>query len=141
MSVQDLIAKARAELAEAAPTVAPVEVAGELVDIGFRPVAGHVWADLTALHPPRAGAVLDGNVGFNSDAVAKDYPLDKITVDGEPVDAATWRDLLQVLTAPGIKLVATALWGINQYTPAKRANELGKARAGEAKKKPRSRVN
>src|SRR5690349_14998996 len=98
MGVKDLMAKARAAVDEAEPTVAPVEVAGELVEIGFRPVLGHVWADLTATHPPRRGSVLDGNVGFNSDAVAKDYPLDKVTVDGEPVDADTWAELLEVLT-------------------------------------------
>lgn len=141
MSVQDLIAKARAEIETAEPVVAPVEVGGELVDIGFRPVLGYVWADLTAVNPPRQGAVLDGNVGFNSDAIAKAYPLDKITVGGEPVDAETWADLLGVLTAPGRKLVAMALWGINQFSPQKRANELGKARAGAAKKKRHSPAN
>ncbi|MGW9587499.1 hypothetical protein [Microbacterium sp. NPDC055455] len=141
MSVKDLIAKARAELDTAAPVVVPVEVGGELVDIGFRPVLGTVWADLMAVHPPRPGAVLDGNVGFNSDAVAKDYPLDRVTVDGEPVDAETWADLMGVLTSPGIKLVAAALWGLNQNDPQRRAAELGKARAGAAKRKRRSPAN
>lgn len=135
MGVKDLIAKARAAVDEAEPTVAPVEVGGELVEIGLRPVLGHVWADLTATHPPRKGSVLDGNVGFNSDAVAKDYPLDRITVDGEAVDAETWAELCDVLTAPGIKLVAAALWGINQNDPQRRVAELGKARASAGKKK------
>jgi hypothetical protein len=82
--------------------------------------------------------VLDGNVGFNSDAVAKDYPLDKITIDGESVDADTWSEVMSVLTAPGIKLVAAVLWGINQSDPARRAAELGKARAGGSSRKRRS---
>lgn len=138
MSIQDLIAKARAELDSAAPVTVPVEVAGTLVDIGFRPILGAAWADLMAVHPPRPGSVLDGNVGFNSDAVAKDYPLDKVTVDGEPVDEETWAGLMEVLTAPGVKHVAAALWGLNQNDPARRAVELGKARAGAAKRKRRS---
>jgi hypothetical protein len=137
MNIKERIAKARAEVEGAEPTVAPVEIGGELTDLAFRPVLGQVWADLMATHKPRPGSVLDGNVGFNSDAVAKDYPLDKITVDGEPVDAETWAEINEVLTAPGIKLVAAALWGINQNDPAKRVAELGKARASAPKKRRR----
>ena len=137
MNIKERIAAARALVADAEATIAPVEIGGELTDLGFRPVTGQVWADLMATHPPRPGSVLDGNVGFNSDAVAKDYPLDKVTVDGEPVDAETWAEINDVLTAPGIKLVAAALWGINQNDPARRAAELGKARASAPKRKRR----
>jgi hypothetical protein len=135
MDLKERIEAARALVENAEPTVATVEVGGELIDVGFKPVLGQVWADLMATHPPRPGAILDGNVGFNSDAVAKDYPLGKITVDGLPVDAETWAEINAVLTAPGIKLFAAALWGINQNDPARRAAELGKVRASAGKKK------
>ena len=140
MSIQDSIAKARELVDTADAVVATVEVGGTLYDVGLRPVLGSVWADLTATHPPRPGSVLDGNVGFNSDAVAKDYPLDKITIDGEAIDVETWAGVTSVLTAPGIKLLASVLWGINQQEPIRRAAELGKARAGAALKKRRSRA-
>lgn len=139
MDLKARIAKAKKEIAEAEPVVVPVEIGGELTDIGFRPVSGREWVDLTATNPPRAGSVLDGNVGFNSDAVALAYPLEKITVDDAPVDAETWADLNDALTGPGVKLIAAALWGINQNDPMKRAAELGKARTSAATKKRTSR--
>lgn len=138
MSIKDSIAKARELIEDADIVSAPVEIGGNLHDLGFRPVLGPVWADLMATHPPRRGSTLDGNVGFNSDAVAKDYPLDKITIDGESVDAETWASVMEVLTSPGVKLVASVLWGINQKIPQDRVAELGKARAGGASKKRRS---
>lgn len=138
MDLKALIAKARAEAASVEPTVAPVAVGGELVDVGFLPVAGVEWADLMATHPPRKGSVLDSNVGFNSDAVARDYPVSKITVGGEPVDEETWHELFSVLSSPSIKLIAAALWGMNQSDPAQRIAELGKAKAGGSTRKRRS---
>lgn len=137
MNIKERIAAAKAQISDADEVVVPVEIGGELTDIGFRPVPGRAWADLTATHPPREDSVLDRNVGFNSDAVAGDYPVDKITVDGEPVDEETWREITEVLTGPGVKLVAAALWGINHNEPLKRAAELGKARVSGSKRKRR----
>jgi hypothetical protein len=138
MNLKERIAAAKAEIEGAEPAVAPVYVGGELVDVSFRPVEGHVWADLMASCPPRPGSTLDGNVGFNSDAVAGAYPLTHVLVDGEPVDAEVWADLLSVIPSPSVKLVAAALWGLNQNDPAQRIAELGKARAGARTKKRRS---
>jgi hypothetical protein len=133
--LKSLIAKARAEVANSEPEIVPVEVGGELVDVAVRPVAGYVWANLTATHPPRDNSAVDATVGFDSDAVAKDYPVEYITVAGEPIDQATWRELFDVLTASGIQSVAAALWAINQVLPAKRVMELGKARTSGRRKK------
>lgn len=138
MNLKDRIAAAKAEIDSAEPAVVPVYVGGELVDVSFRPIEGHLWADLTAMCPPRPGSTLDGNVGFNPDAVARVYPLSNVLVDGEPVSAGDWSDLNDVIPSPSIKLVAAALWGLNQSEPAKRIAELGKARAGAQPKKRRS---
>ena len=141
MSLKDRIAAAKAELEGAEPATAPVLIGGELSDVTFRPVEGHVWADLTARCPPRPGAVLDGNVGFNPDAVARIYPLTHVLVDGEPVEADDWAELLKIIPSPSIKNVAAALWGLNQLEPKRRIEELGKARAGGPRKKRRSPAN
>lgn len=138
VDVKALIAKAKAETEQSEWAVVPVMVADELVDVGFRPVAGHVWADLTAQNPPRPGATRDNNVGFNTDAVAADYPLECVTVDGEPVDRDTWTDFLAVLPSPSLKIIAASLWGMNQFDPQQRIVELGKARAGDSTKRRRS---
>jgi hypothetical protein len=142
MGVKELIAKAKAEAEAVQPAVASVLLGGELVDIAFGRVAGHVWADLTAICPPRPGSTLDGNVGFNSDRVARVYPLDCILVAGEPLidddgefDKATWNEIIDVLPSPSIKLIATQLWALNQNDPLKRIAELGKARTSAPKRK------
>jgi hypothetical protein len=142
MGVKERIAKARAEAEAVEPVVVPVLLGGELTDIAFGRVAGHVWSDLTAICPPRPGSTLDSNVGFNSDRVARYYPLDCVIVDGEPLldddgefDKATWNEIIDVLPSPSIKLIASALWSINQSEPAKRIAELGKARASAPKRK------
>ena len=135
VDLKALIAKAQAEV-EAATESSTIEVGGQLVDVSFRQVAGHVWADLVVAHPPRPGT--DGNIGFNSDLMVRDYPAESITVDGQPVDGETWRELFAVVTSPNIKFMAAAIWALNQNNPTKRIVELGKARAGVSTKKRRS---
>jgi len=130
-----LIAKARAALAEGAGKTVPVELGGELVDIELKPVSGYVWATLIATHPPRDNAAVDATVGFDSDAVGRDYPVEKILVAGQPVDEAKWRAVFEVLTGPGVHAVAAALWAINQVEPQSRVLQLGKARSSGPKKK------
>lgn len=130
-----LIAKARAALAEGEGKTVPVEVGGELVDVTLRPVAGHVWATLIATHPPRPNAEVDATVGFDSDSVGRDYPVEKITVAGEPVDEKKWRELFEVLTGPGVHAIAAALWALNQVEPQTRVLQLGKARTSGPRKK------
>jgi hypothetical protein len=140
MDLKESIAKAKAEI-EASVAEVQIDVGGTLYDVAFRMVAGHVWADLTAQCPPRQGAKIDANVGFNSDVVARVYPLDHIAVGGEAIDAETWAELMEVVASPAIKGIALVLWRLNQIGPAERAVELGKARAGAQSKKRRSPAN
>lgn len=128
MDIQALIAKARAKAAEPVQQVIPVELGGELVDITLIKVDGPTWADLTAMSPLRPDSQLDLNIGYNVDAVAKLYPIGHVLVGGEPVEQETWLDILTVLEGPSLKLIAAALWGMNQNDPEKLVAELGKAR-------------
>lgn len=130
MNLSEKIARARAVVEDAQPTEVPVELGGEITMLTFLPVWGDQWSDVTAMHPPRPGATLDANLGYNSDAASADYPVDAITVDGEPVDRDTWRELCRVLTEPNRKLIASVLWGLNRVNPNERIREAGKAKTG-----------
>lgn len=150
MNVQERIAKAKADLADAKPITIQVEVGGEATELSFRPISGTDWANLTAVNPPRKGATLDGNIGYNLDAVAKAFPpshvlidgepstVQKVTEDGETITVNIYADLVSALASPHIKRIGEVLFHIQQMVPAQRLIELGKASAGVQKKKPRS---
>lgn len=140
--LKELIARSRAEVAESAPAVVSVLLGGELVDIAFGRVPGYVWADLCAKCPPRPGSKTDVEVGFNYDAVARKYPLDHVTIDGEPLidddgefDVDTWGQINDVLPSPSINRIASALYVMNHSDPAVKIAALGKARTSAPSKK------
>lgn len=135
MNIKERIAKARADFAAAKPTELPVELGGELTQLSFLPLHPDAWVDLTAKNAARPGSTRDKNAGYNVDAVAKVYPVEKITVDGESIDAETWKQFVTELSAPNRSNLASVLWGINQLEPARRLEEAGKASAGSRKKK------
>lgn len=130
MNLQEKIAKAREEFAATKPTELEVEVGGEIALMTFRPVWGAEWANLIAQHPPRPGAAVDDRVGYNTDGVVADYPVDAITVDGSSIDEVTWRELVSVLTSPNRTNIASVLYGLNQLEPARKLAEAGKASKG-----------
>lgn len=130
MNLQEKIAKARAEFEATEPTILNVEVGGEITALGFRPVWGQEWVDLLAVNPPRPGSENDTAVGYNTDAVASDYPASAVTVDGDPVSADDWRDLVAVLSAPNRNNIASVLYVLNQLEPARKLAAAGKALKG-----------
>lgn len=123
-SLDEKIARARVELENAKPSEVPVLIGGELTTIEFLRVDGETWEFIKATNPPRKGSVTDSNVGYNTDGAAKDYPIDRIMVDGEAISEERWRELLSVLSSPGRSAIAAMLWGINWQEP---SDELGKA--------------
>jgi hypothetical protein len=138
MSIQDLIEKARAE-AENPPTdTANVVVGGALVALTFTKLLGADWSAIVAVNPPRKGAQLDANLGYNLDAAAAAYPVEKLTVDGEHPDASQWAELYGLLDAPWRETIALKLWGLNQQGPASRILTLGKASSGAGSRKKRN---
>ena len=130
MSLQDKIAKAKALHESVEPTDLDVEVGGELVKLTFRPIWGGEWADIVALHEPRPGSTTDAAVGYNTEAVALDYPVDAVTVDGETPSIEDWRELLSVISGVGRRNIGTVLYGLNHIEPAKRLAAAGKAFKG-----------
>jgi hypothetical protein len=142
MDLKALIAKARAESGIEAPTgSADIEIGGELVEVVFRRLPGAEWSDLTATTPPRVGSRTDAMLGYGTEGVGPKYPIGYIEVAGEPVDAATWAELYEQLLAPSITAIATCIFNLNQGLPSQRIVELGKARAGDSKKKRNSPAN
>lgn len=130
------IAKAKADIENVEPVAVDVEVGGEITALTFLPVLGEKWDDLVAENPPRKGATLDQNVGYNTDAVAKSYPVEMVTVDGDTPSVDDWRDLLHVLSSPNRRNIASVLFGMNQLEPANRLRDAaGKASAGRSKRK------
>lgn len=138
MSIQDLIARARADVEAPATDTASVVVAGEVVELQFTKLLGAEWSALSAVNPPRKGAQLDSNLGYNLDAVAGQYPAGKVLIAGEPATGAEWSELYALLDAPWRETVALKLWGLNQHGPATRILELGKASSGAGSRKKRN---
>lgn len=135
MDVEALIARAREHVAKAHTATQEVLVGDELVELEFTRVDGMQWASLKATHPPRDGSRFDVNLGYNVDAGPRDYPVSAIKVAGESVSVEQWQALFDLLAAPSVRDVATAVWGLNDYELSVRAGELKKASAGGSKKK------
>lgn len=136
MGYQGLIAKARAQIETPETVDVQVVVGDEIVQLKLTKILGADWIELTRIHPPRVGATLDGNLGYNVDGVSGEYPADKILVNGETGTAEDWAELYGLFDAPFRSSVATALWGLNHYGPTQKAAELGKAlKAGSRRKR------
>jgi len=138
MDLKARIAAAREQLDSREPVVAPVDLGGELADVTLKPLEPQVWLDMVAANPPRTAST-DMNIGFNQDRICRDYPADRILVDGEPVDVETWQALFDVLASPSIRTVTAAAWSLNHNEADKRLRELGKARLAASQKKRPSR--
>lgn len=136
--LKDLIARQRVEIER--PKTDPVDVVlgGELVRVEVARLLPDAWQQLVAEHPPRTVESEDRktmvhsdvNVGYDQKTLPRDYPADHITVNGSPVDAATWRDMFSVLNAVHQNNVHTVMWGLNVFDAIKELKALGKAKAG-----------
>lgn len=150
MDVAALVAKARESFDTVQPVDQVVLLGDELVTVRFWPISGQEWRKVTAGLPPRGGVVQDMNLGYNLDAAVREYPSvylvqgdDVVKVsDPEPRKKPTdpehrpWYDVVDALSAPDLKALASAVWGLCEYTPQKRLAAAGKASARGRKKKP-----
>lgn len=137
MDIDALIANARAVLDKVGSVDQEVLLGDVPVTVRFWPLQGVAWRELTAQHPARARSVFDQNLGYNLDAVVRDYPKVYL-VDGDDVtDVAgeKWHSILDVLSGPDLRDLAAAVWGLNEFEHQKRVAAAGKARAGGRKKK------
>lgn len=107
-----------------------IMLAGELVDLEI----GHVlnvddWVTLTRTHPVNLAA--DGPYQYDRTAVARDYPLDRIRLDGDSPDREMWNDVITVASDDDRTSIEAVMWWLHIGEPAKRTQEL-KAAARKA---------
>jgi hypothetical protein len=119
-TLTEKIAAARAALEEATPTDIPVVLGEHVVTVAMRPIPGADWANLIATNPPRTASVVDNNIGYNLDGCLTDYPLDHVTIDGQPIDRDTWTELLDALPSPSRRDLGSTAWGLNDWEPRQR---------------------
>ncbi len=136
MDIQSLVAKARRDFDTVNSVDQDVMIGDELVTIRLWPLTGTAYRDLCAQHANRTASEFDEALGYNLTAVTQSYPR-VYAVDGDEVTdiAETWADTCAVLSAPDLKALEYAVWGINEYEPTQRMAAAGKASAGSRKKK------
>lgn len=136
IDVTALIASQKKTLDSVEPVTQDVLLGEKVIGVRFWPAAG-AWEELTSKHPPRAGVESDLALGYNLSGVVRGYPRTYL-VDGDdvqPVVGEQWADVYDVLSGPDKKNLGFAVWGLNEYDPAQRLAEAGKASAGSQKKK------
>nr|WP_278101164.1 hypothetical protein [Microbacterium proteolyticum] len=142
MDLKKLIAQERAKAEGPQPTVTKTIPLGESgADVTFEKLRGDAWQALVAEYPAREDVVSDFTIGYNERAVTLNYPLEHVTVDGEPVDVETWAELYEVLDGVGRNLLALGIWQVNVQDAINRLAELGKARAALLQTSPGNRAS
>lgn len=136
MDIQALVAKAKQDMDTVNSVDQEVMIGDQKVTIRLWPLAGPAYRDLCAQHPNRTASEFDESLGYNLTGVTQSYPR-VYAVDGDEVTdiSATWADTCAVLSAPDLKALEYAVWGLNEYDPTMRLAEAGKASAGSRKKK------
>ena len=121
-AAQRLIEKAR-EAYENAP-YEPVQVllADEVVTIEIAVVRGEAWGDLEAFHPAKGPG--DMRLGYNTRTLPRDYPVERLRVNGEPIEQEVWTDLYDCLPPEHQDNVHTVMWGLNVLEPQQRLKAL-----------------
>lgn len=130
MSIKDLIAKQRAELAVVKTQAVEVVAGGERVELEFEKLLPDEWDALVASNPPRRGVEGDAMVGYNPKGLAAAYP--RVRVAGEDADAESWAELYSVLDSVWRNTIEVSIWGMNVNSSLQALRDLGKARAGQS---------
>lgn len=129
--IDDLIRKAKSELAETKTVDQDVAVGGEVVTLRFTRLSPIEWRTLVGGFPAREGNLRDENFGYNFDVAPSGYPASSVhIVDGDAVEDVTpeqWAGIFSVLEAPDLYALAAALWGVHEYEPRKAVQDAKKA--------------
>lgn len=148
--LKSLIAKQRVQVEQPKTESVDVVLANELVTLVFARLLPDDWQQLVAEHPPRTveghnGRVTmvhaDSHIGYDQHTLPRDYPVHRITVNGEAVDAEMWRELYTVLNSVHKNNVGTTIWGLNVFDAIKELQALGKAGAGLPSSSPANRAS
>jgi hypothetical protein len=148
--LKDLIAQQRVKIEQPKTESVDVVLGKELVSLEFARLLPDDWQALVATHPPRTTedhrgrstmVHADSHIGYDQHTLPRDYPADRIKVNGEDVDAGTWRDLYTVLNSVHKNNVGTTIWGLNVFDAIKELEALGKAGAGSPSGSPANRAS
>ena len=145
-SLKDLVAKQKQERLGEIPTGrAIVLLGGEEVTLEFTKLQPKQWLDLAAQHPPRLGAAIDVNIGFNPHSLAERYPIESVRlVDGEDLAEVSEDDYLamfDVLDAIHIDTIGTVIWYLNVQADREAVAAARKASRAARSKKRSSRAS
>lgn len=137
--LKSLIASARERVeeppSETVNVVVGAEGKGKFVAVTVSKITPAEWLRLESLHPPRVGVPGDERLGSDVYSIPPDYPVDRIKVDGDPVDVDTWRDLWDVIDVIHKENVTGLMYGLNRLASMMQVEALGKASAGGRKQK------
>lgn len=127
-SFDDLLKKAKSEPRESA-TVSTA-LAGELVVLKFTELPGDMWTEITARYPVRGDVPLDLRYGYNVHAVVKAAaPKSGARVEDDkdvPLTEKQWDALWPLLSGAEFGAVVDAVWGLNEWNPARRVDAAKK---------------
>lgn len=134
----------RLDVAKAEPKersqIVSVVVGGELAELVFYRADSSEWAEVTSRHPARPKTLIDLRYGYNFHAVCKEIAPSTgrlLENDTETVlDAAAWKDILEVISGSEFAAITDAIWALNEYDPEQRVKQLKKASAGRSETKP-----
>lgn len=140
--IDALIAKARENFDTVKPVDQDVLLGDDVVTVRLWPLTGVAWRELVVNHPVRDGVQHDLALGYDLESVVRAYPRVYL-VDGDEVTdvAARWAEVCDVLSAPDLKALSFAVWGLNEYDPSQKLAAAGKASKGGLRKKRSSPAN
>lgn len=122
IQMTERLAAVRAAHANPEWTAVEAILAGDPIRIEIAPVWGYQWQDLEAKHAPVHAE--DRNTGYNRRTLPRDYPADRLKVDGAHLDQDTWRELYDVLDPSQRDDVSALMWGINVLEPVQMLQRL-----------------
>lgn len=141
MSLKDEIAAARVALEDAPTDEVGVVFNGKLRNVVVTKLLPDDWQQLVAENQPRTGHQSDNGLGYNQNELPRSYPVERIKIDGEQVDAETWREFFEIIEPVDKNNVNTLMWGLNVFEAVKRLQELGKVVAGQPLSSPANRAS
>lgn len=130
LSLEALIAEADAAR-RARWEPCPVVIAGEVVEVEIGDtLTGDDWENLTRKYPVVLRA--DAPYQYDRGKVARDYPIDRIRIDGEATTVETWQSLLSVLSPDDRTSIEAVMWWIHIGEPNEQAEAFKTDRMREA---------
>ena len=128
---------ARAQAKEIAVEQLEVVVAGEVVTLEFTEVPVDEWSTITAKHPPRMDVAIDRTFQYNYHAASTESLVKFGTrIEGDErvnMSAEKWAALLGALSPWDRSRLFDVVWGMNEWEPYQRTQDVKKASARASK--------